>query len=75
MMQLAVSPVFFFFSFFSFGRSTPCSVVWWLLCLQWSVHEWRVSELISHTRFMSVHCSIHCHSHHPARDSRAETSQ
>ena len=37
MMQLAVSPVFFFFSFFSFGRSTPCSVVWWLLCLQWSV--------------------------------------
>ena len=26
--------LFFFFSFLFFGRSTPCSLVWWLLCLQ-----------------------------------------
>ena len=37
MSRLVLSPAFFLSSFLTFGRSTPCSLVWWLLCLQWSV--------------------------------------
>ena len=49
-----------FLSFsFSFGRSTPCSLVWWLLCLQWSVfpplaRQSCCQELLSQSLFMSV---------------------
>jgi hypothetical protein len=30
------APSFLLFLLLLFGRSTPCSLVWWLLCLQWS---------------------------------------
>jgi hypothetical protein len=75
MMHLALSPSSLFL--FPFGRSTPCSLVWWLLCLQWSVYPplARQSGCQSCTpKVSSCLCLISiydCHSH-SSSESRAE---